>query len=136
MISRAGIIVTEVGYRALELASRTRFFGLQRLLGVKEVYEQRQEAKDEQENDGDVFVGFHVRSSIMLRQEDRRINDQFSFFVMRFLERKNRWSIDITFLGRLLHRKTQSFSLRTRTGSETVNVLPRPTSLWTVKRPP
>ena len=66
MTGRAGIIVAEVGYRALELASRAGFLDLQRLLGVKEVNEQRQQAEDEQKSNDGLFVGFHVRSPTML----------------------------------------------------------------------
>ena len=36
-----GVVMTEVGNRALELTSRTRFLDLQRLLGVEEVDEKR-----------------------------------------------------------------------------------------------
>jgi len=47
----AGVVMTEVGNRALELTSRTRFFDLQSFLGVEEVYEKRQECEEEQENE-------------------------------------------------------------------------------------
>lgn len=60
MTRNAGIVLTKVGYRALELTSRTRFFDLQILLGMKEVYEQDQKDEGEQEGERDSFVGFHV----------------------------------------------------------------------------
>jgi hypothetical protein len=55
----SGVVMTEVGDRALELTGRTRFLDLQRLLGVEEVDEKRYAGKEEQEDDDEALAAFH-----------------------------------------------------------------------------